>query len=129
MVIAAAKKAGVKLLAYTSILHGDASPLALAGEHVATEQALKASGVPYVFLRNGWYHENYTSNLAASLAHGFAGSAGEGRIAGAARADFAAAAATVLTTSGHEGKAYELGGAAFTMPQYVAGWRSRRARR
>jgi NAD(P)H dehydrogenase (quinone) len=118
--IAAAKQAGVKLLAYTSILHGERSPLALAGEHVATEQALRASGVPFVLLRNGWYHENYTANLAGALAHGFAGSAGEGRIAGAARADFAAAAATVLTTPGHEGKAYELGGAAFTMPQYVA---------
>ena len=120
VVIAAAKKAGVKLLAYTSILHGDRSPLALAGEHIATEQALKDSEVPYVLLRNGWYHENYTANLAGALAHGFAGSAGEGRIAGAARADFAAAAATVLTTPGHEGKAYELGGAAFTMAEYVA---------
>jgi NAD(P)H dehydrogenase (quinone) len=120
VVIAAAKKAGVKLVAYTSILHGDRSPLALAGEHLATEQALKASGVPYVLLRNGWYHENYTGNLAGALAHGFAGSAGEGRIAGAARADFAAAAATVLTTPGHEGRAYELGGAAFTMAEYVA---------
>lgn len=120
VVIAAAKKAGVKLLAYTSILHGERSPLALAGEHLATEQALKATGVPYVLLRNGWYHENYTANLAGSLAHGFAGSAGEGRIAGAARADFAAAAATVLTTPGHEGKAYDLGGAPFTMAEYVA---------
>lgn len=119
-VIAAAKKAGLKLLAYTSILHGERSPLALAEEHLATERTLKASGVPYVLLRNGWYHENYTANLAGALAHGFAGSAGEGRIAGAARADFAAAAAKVLTTPGHEGKAYDLGGTPFTMAEYVA---------
>jgi NAD(P)H dehydrogenase (quinone) len=120
VVIEAAKKAAVKLLAYTSILHGERSPLALAREHIATEQALKASGVPYVLLRNGWYHENYTANLAGSLAHGFAGSAGDGRIAGAARADFAAAAATVLATPGHEGKAYDLGGEPFTMAEFVA---------
>lgn len=119
-VIEVATKAGVKLLAYTSILRGDQSPLALAQEHIATEQAIKDSGLSYVFLRNGWYHENYTGNLASSLAHGFAGSAGDGRIAGAARSDFAAAAATVLTSSGHEGKAYELGGTAFTMPEFVA---------
>lgn len=120
-VITAAKAAGVKLIAYTSILHGSASKLALAGEHVATEKMLAASGVPFVLLRNGWYLENYTGHLATSLAHGFAGSAGEGRIAAAARADFAAAAVAVLTTPGQEGKVYELAGdVPFTMAELAA---------
>ena len=121
VVIDAAKKSGVKLLAYTSILHGDRSKLALAAEHIATERALAASGVPHVLLRNGWYFENYTANLATSLQHGFAGSAGTGRIAAASRADFAAAAAVVQTTPGQAGKVYELAGdVPFTMAELAA---------
>jgi NAD(P)H dehydrogenase (quinone) len=120
-VITAAKAAGVKLIAYTSILHGDRSKLALAAEHVATEKLLAASGIPFVLLRNGWYLENYTGQIAGALQHGFAGSAGEGRIAAAARADFAAAAAAVLTTPGQAGKVYELAGdAPFTMAELAA---------
>lgn len=68
-VIEAAKKAGAKLLVYTSILHGEQSPLLLAQEHQATEKAIRASGIPFVFLRNGWYFENYTENLGAALAN------------------------------------------------------------
>jgi NAD(P)H dehydrogenase (quinone) len=121
-VVEAARKAGVRLLAYTSILHADRSRLALAAEHKATEEVIRASGLPYVFLRNGWYLENYTENLGSALAHGaLMGSAGEGRIAAATRADYAAAAATVLTGSGHENKVYELGGDhPFTMAELAA---------
>ncbi|MDC0710445.1 SDR family oxidoreductase [Stigmatella sp. ncwal1] len=109
--VAAAKKAGVRLLAYTSILHADTSGLALAAEHKGTEELIRASGIPFVFLRNGWYTENYTENLAPALAHGaIVGSSGEGRIAVATRADYAAAAVAVLTRPGHENKIYELGG-------------------
>ena len=57
-VIHAAKAAGVKLLAYTSILHADTSPMGLAVEHRATEALLKASGLPVALLRNSWYTEN-----------------------------------------------------------------------
>lgn len=119
-VIAAAKRAGVKLVAYTSILKGDASPLALAAEHAATEKSLKGSGLPWVLLRNGWYLENYTEQLGPALEHGFVGSAGKGRIAAAARADYAAAAVAVLTGGGHEGKTYELAGTPFTMAELAA---------
>lgn len=121
-VIAAAKQAGVALLAYTSILRADASTLALAGEHKATEEAIRASGIPYVFLRNGWYLENYTENLASALEHGaLIGSAGEGRIAAASRTDFAAAAVAVLTGEGPLNVAYELAGdEAFTMKELAA---------
>lgn len=121
-VIDAAKRAGVELIAYTSILRADSSPLALAEEHKATEQALQASGVPHVLLRNGWYFENYTEHLAPALQHAtFIGSAGAGRISAASRADYAAAAVEVLTTAGHAGKTYELAGDdAFSMAELAA---------
>lgn len=99
-VIEAAMRAGAGLLAYTSVLHADTSPLGLAGEHRDTEALLRTSGLPFVVLRNGWYTENYAASIPAALAHGaLIGSAGEGRVASAARADYAAAAAAVLTAS------------------------------
>ncbi len=110
-VVEAARKAGARLLVYTSILRADTSHLALAVEHKATEELIRASGLPGVFLRNGWYLENYTENLGPALAHGaLVGSAGEGRVSAAARADYAAAAVAVLTGTGHENRVYELGG-------------------
>lgn len=110
-VIDAAKAAGVQLLAYTSVLHAEGSALGLAEEHRQTEQALHASGVPYALLRNGWYHENYLASVGAALAHNaLLGSAERGRIASASRADYAQAAAVVLTSSEQAGKVYELAG-------------------
>lgn len=119
--VQAAVAAGVNLIAYTSILRADTSGLALAAEHKATEELIAESGLPWVFLRNGWYIENYTANLAPAFQFGaIAGSAGDGKISAATRADYAAAAAAVLTTDGHAGNAYELGGDAFTMPELAA---------
>jgi NAD(P)H dehydrogenase (quinone) len=110
-VIAAAKKAGVTRIVYTSLLHADTSSLSLAAEHLATETALKESGVSYTILRNGWYTENYTGSIPGAIAGGaFLGSAGEGRISSATRADYAEAAAAALTGAGHDGKTYELAG-------------------
>ncbi len=110
-VVDATRAAGVTLLAYTSILKADTSPLSLAAEHKATEEMIRASGLPFVFLRNGWYMENYTANLAPTLQHGaLLGSAGAGRFTPATRADYAAAAAAVLAGAGHEAAVYELGG-------------------
>ncbi|WP_232058376.1 SDR family oxidoreductase [Nibribacter ruber] len=121
-VITAAKKAGVKWIVYTSLLHADTSTLSLAGEHRATEQLLKDSGIDYTLLRNGWYTENYTNSLGGALAGGaFIGSAGEGKISSAARADYAAAAVAVLTGNGHQGKVYELAGdSAYTLRDLAA---------
>lgn len=115
--IDAAREAGVGMLAYTSILKADASEMQLAAEHRATEEMIRASGIPFVFLRNGWYLENYTENLAPALEHGvLLGSAEDGRVSAAARADYATAAAVVLTGEGHAGRVYELGGdQAFTL--------------
>ena len=121
-VIDAARRAGVALLAYTSLLHADTSPLGLAAEHTATEALLRASGVPHVLLRNGWYTENYLASLPAVLQHGAViGSAGEGRIASAARADYAAAAAAVLIRDDQAGLVHELAGdTLYTLAEFAA---------
>jgi len=110
-VIEAAKKAGVKHIIYTSLLHADSSTLSLAPEHLETEANIKSSGISYTILRNSWYTENYTGSVAGALAGGaFIGSAGDGKIASAARKDYAEAAVVVATTDGQEGKTYELAG-------------------
>ncbi len=121
-VIDAAKRAGVELLAYTSVLRADTSVLALADEHRETEAAIRASGVPYVLLRNGWYTENYAMGIPAALSLGAVyGCAGDGRISSAARADYAEAAAVVLTSDNQAGKLYELAGdTAYTLSEFAA---------
>ncbi|MFJ8537482.1 SDR family oxidoreductase [Streptomyces sp. NPDC093591] len=120
VVINAAKTAGVALLAYTSA--PGSLTAALADDHRGTEKALLASGLPYVLLRNGWYHENYTENLDPVLQYNaVTHAAGEGRVSSAARADYAAAAVAVLTGEGHENKTYELGGdVAWSFAEYAA---------
>lgn len=110
-VIEAAKSSGVQWIVYTSLLHADRSSLSLAEEHLATEAALKESGIPHTLLRNGWYTENYTGSIPGALAGGaFLGSAGEGKISSAAREDYADAAVAVLTREGQQGRTYELAG-------------------
>ncbi|MFJ4809935.1 NAD(P)H-binding protein [Streptomyces longwoodensis] len=120
VVIDAAKAAGAALLAYTSA--PGTLTAALADDHRATEETLLASGLPYVLLRNGWYHENYTENLAPVLEHhAVVAAAGEGRVSSASRADYAAAAVAVLTGEGHENATYELGGdTAWSFAEYAA---------
>jgi NAD(P)H dehydrogenase (quinone) len=121
-VVDAAVRAGVSLVAYTSIVRADTSPLRLAAEHRATEDMLAAAGLPHVRLRNSWYLENYTAQIPTTLEHGvLLGAAGEGRLNAATRADFAEAAAVVVVEDGHAGKVYELGGdAAFSLSEYAA---------
>ncbi|MFI5933574.1 NAD(P)H-binding protein [Actinoplanes sp. NPDC051494] len=122
-VVDAARAAGVGLVAYTSLAGADTSPLGLAGVHRDTEAALAASGLATVLLRNGWYTENYTATLADGVTRGgIAGSAGDGRIASATRADLAEAAAAVLTaTEPQAGRVYELtGDTAWTLSELAA---------
>jgi NAD(P)H dehydrogenase (quinone) len=119
----AAKAAGAKLVGYTSVLRADRSKLGVAEEHLQTEQALKASGAPWVLLRNGWYTENYLGNVAPALQYGaITGASGEGRISAATRADYAAGAAAILTSGESQaGRTYELAGDdAFTMAGFAA---------
>ncbi|ATV18537.1 NAD(P)-dependent oxidoreductase [Pseudomonas avellanae] len=122
-VIDAAKRAGVKLLAYTSVLHAEASELGLAKEHVETEAYLRASGLPFALLRNGWYTENYTAGVLGALAYGAVmGSADEGHISSASRLDYAEAAAVLLTSSEDQsGRVYELAGdESYTLTEFAA---------
>ena len=121
-VIEAARKAGVRRIVYTSLLHADTSPLSIANEHLQTEAAIVGSGIPHTILRNGWYSENYTASIPGALAGGAVlGSAGAGRISSAARADYAAAAVAVLTGEAHAGMTYELAGdEAWTLSELAA---------
>ena len=120
--IDAAVAAGVSLVAYTSMVHADTAATILACTHRATEEYLRERGVPSVLLRNSWYLENYTGQLPVVLQHGaFIGAAGKGRVSAASRADYAEAAAAVLTTEGHTGAVYELGGdESFTLDELAA---------
>lgn len=122
-IIRAAQKAGVSLIAYTSLLNADTSKLGLAPEHCETEALLRESGIDYVLLRNGWYWENYAANLDAAKETGkFFGAAGGARVSGAARKDYAEAAARVVVEEGHAGKVDELAGSpALSYPQIAEG--------
>jgi NAD(P)H dehydrogenase (quinone) len=121
-VIDAAKRARVKQLAYTSVLRADTSPLGLAAEHKETEALIRASGIPFTLLRNGWYTENYTAGISGALAQGAVyGCAGEGRIASATRVDYADAAAFVIAAENHTGRVYELAGdTAYTLAELAS---------
>jgi NAD(P)H dehydrogenase (quinone) len=120
-VVDAAREAGVDLIAYTSAPRADTTEMLLAAEHAATERLIRDSGLNYVFLRNSWYLENYTEQLATTLEHkAILGSAGSGRVSGASRADYAAAAAAVVAGDGPRNHTYELGGdTAFTLGEYA----------
>lgn len=110
-VIAAASAAGVGRILYTSLLRADTSPMLLAADHKATEDAIRASGLGFTILRNGWYTENHTGSLAGAIAAGaLIGAAGEGRFSAAARADYAEAIAVTASGEGHAGQVYELAG-------------------
>lgn len=122
-VIDAAAHAGVQLLAYTSILRADTSPLLLAAEHRGTEELLKAGKLPYILLRNGWYSENFTNGASQAIQLGFlAGAARDGRFSTAPRDDYAAAAAVLIVRDDHQpGQAYELAGSSsFSKREYAA---------
>ncbi|MFC7049061.1 SDR family oxidoreductase [Emcibacter nanhaiensis] len=121
-VVDAAKRAGVSLIAYTSLLHADTSPMGHAPEHFATEELIRASGLPYAMLRHTYYMENYTGRIPAALESGvLLGSAGDGRISAATRADLALAAAIVLTGEASGNSVYELAGdECFTLSEFAA---------
>lgn len=119
-VIDAAATAAVSLLAYTSIANADTTSVLLAADHQETERILLASGLPVAILRNSWYIENYTEQITTALEHGAVlGAAGDGRVSAATRADYASAAAAVLTLDDQAGKVYELGGSSYTLAEYA----------
>ncbi|WP_199256218.1 SDR family oxidoreductase [Mycolicibacterium mengxianglii] len=119
--IDAAREAGVSLIVYTSTLNAATARMRLADEHRRTEEYLRASGLPFVILRNGWYLENYTDQLATiRQQHMLPGSARDGLVSAASRRDYAAAAVAALTGGDHAGATYELGGPAFTLTELAA---------
>jgi NAD(P)H dehydrogenase (quinone) len=120
-VVDAAREAGVDLIAYTSAPRADTTEMLLAADHAATERMILDSGLDYVILRNSWYLENYTEQLPTALEHkAILGSAGSGRVSAASRADYAAAAAAVLSGNGPCNHTYELGGdTAFSLGEYA----------
>lgn len=120
--IDAARRAGVGRIAYTSVLRADTSTLGLADEHRRTEALVEASGLPFTLLRNGWYTENQAAAIPAALEHGaFIGSARDGRISGAARLDYAVAAAVALIDDTAPRVVHELAGdGAYTLAEFAA---------
>lgn len=121
--VAAAKKAGVSHLLYTSMPNPEpVSPVLFANDHYGTEQAIKASGIPYTIFRNGWYQENLFMALPHAIASGkWYTSAGEGRVALGARDDMAAAIAAGLAAVSNESKTYTLTGPqAYTTAEIAA---------
>ncbi|MCZ4587541.1 SDR family oxidoreductase [Rhodococcus opacus] len=120
-VVDAAARAQVTLIAYTSVPRADTTALLVAADHKPTEAYIRESGLPYVFLRNGWYMANYTDMAAAYVEAGAVlGAARNGRVSAATHADYADAAAVVLTEDGHANSVYELGGdRAFTMTEFA----------
>lgn len=110
-VMQAVKQSSIKWIVYTSLLHADTSSIGLAAEHLESEKMIRDLGIPFTFLRNGWYTENYTGAVPGAIRGGvLLGSAGNGKISGAARADYADAAVAIVTGKNHQNKIYELAG-------------------
>ncbi|HEY8531579.1 MAG TPA: SDR family oxidoreductase [Limnochorda sp.] len=119
--VAAAQRAGVQFIAYTSLAKADQSPLSLARTHRATEEAIRQSGIPYCFLRNNWYLENELGTMEAVRGGApWVTAAGSGRVGWAPRREYAEAAAAVLTGEGHENTIYELSGQPITYDDLAA---------
>ncbi|MEJ0100480.1 MAG: SDR family oxidoreductase [Pseudomonadota bacterium] len=125
----AATRAGVELLAYTSILKADTNPFLLATEHRETEKVLAAGKLPYILLRNGWYSENYVGAAAMAVQFGtIQTAAGNARFSTAPRDDYAAGAAALILRDDHKpGQAYELAGSSSFTKQQLADIVSRKS--
>lgn len=119
--VAAAERAGVKFIVYTSIVNAQESKNMLAPTHKATEEAILKTGIPYSFLRNNWYLENESSSIQGVLAGApWVTSAGTGKVGWALQQDYAEAAAAVLAGNGHENTIYELSGKLLTQEEFAS---------
>ena len=118
--VAAAERAGVKFIAYTSLANATESKNLMAPPHVVTEAAIIKTGIPYTFLRNNWYLENEIGSIQGAMAGSpWVTSAGEGKVGWALQQDYADAAAKVLSEDGHENRVYELSGQLLTQEELV----------
>ena len=119
--VAAAERAGVKFIAYTSVVNATESKNLFAPTHKATEEAILKTGITYSFLRNNWYLENEIPSIQGVLAGApWVTSAGDGRVGWALQQDYTEAAATVLSGNGHENTIYELAGKSLTQEEFVS---------
>lgn len=119
-IVEAAKKAGVKFIAYTSFPHADQAKSQLSSDHRITEQALSESGIKHSFLRNNWYLENEFDLIKTALAGGhIVYSAQNGRVGWALEREYAAAAAKVLISKSPK-KIYEFAGQPLTFAEFAA---------
>lgn len=119
--VAAAERARVKFIAYTSLTNTQESTNLFAPTHKATEEAIKKTGIPYSFLRNNWYLENEIPSIQGVLVGApWVTSAGNGKVGWALQQDYAEAAATVLSENGHENTVYELSGNPITQEEFVS---------
>lgn len=119
--VAAAERAGVKFIAYTSLANAQESNNLFAPTHQATEKAILKTGIPYSFLRNNWYLENEISSIQGVLAGApWVTSAGVGKVGWALQQDYAEAAAAVLAGNGHDNTIYELSGKPLTQEELVS---------
>jgi NAD(P)H dehydrogenase (quinone) len=119
--VAAAERAGVKFIAYTSLANAQESKNLFAPTHKATEEAILKTGIPYSFLRNNWYLENEISSIEGVLAGApWVTSAGNGKVGWVLQQDLAEAAAAVLSGKGHENTTYELSGKPLTQEELVS---------
>ncbi|BBH20604.1 hypothetical protein Back11_19490 [Paenibacillus baekrokdamisoli] len=119
--VAAAERAGVKFIAYTSLANASESMIILAPVHRATEEAIVKTGIPYSFLRNNWYLENEIGSIQGVMAGApWVTSAGSGKVGWALQQDYAEAAATVLAGDGHENTIYELSGKPMTQEELAS---------
>ena len=119
--VAAAERAGVQFIAYTSLVNASESTNLFAPTHQATEEAIIKTGIPYSFLRNNWYLENEIPSIQGVLAGApWVTSAEDGKVGWARQQDYAEAAAAVLSGSGHENTTYELSGQLLTQEELVS---------
>jgi NAD(P)H dehydrogenase (quinone) len=111
-VIDAAKEAGVKHLFYTSIQRSSDFVMPQVTESdLATEAYLKASGLAYTILHNGYYFEGLGYLIGTEVPESeIRVPAGDGKIAFVKRTELAAATAALLTSEGHDNQSYTLTG-------------------
>lgn len=123
--IDAAKAAGIKHIVYTAIIDGGNAhhPAVEQHDHYATEQLLRASGVPFTILYNSQYSEAIATAMAipALLAGSKPDNCGDGLISFVSRDDCVAVAVGVLTQPGHENTTINVTGPELlTVPQAMA---------
>ncbi|WP_247428943.1 NAD(P)H-binding protein [Bradyrhizobium sp. 139] len=112
-VITAARQAGVKHVAYTSIVRKEGSDFVLpegTETDIFGEQTLKASGLTYTLVRHPPFMEVLQFFIGEKAYEaGVRVPAGSGKAAPATRDDLAEAQAVILSAEGHENKTYTLG--------------------